>query len=104
RELNSTLEIANNELVAANAKLTQEVLERQRAELELCKSARRKDEYIAILAHELRNPLSAIHNAVQVLQLQGTNPDQQSWAHDVLERQVNHHTRLMDDMMDVSRI
>src|SRR5690606_13895783 len=66
QQLNKVLESANAELLAANSKLTREVSERERVEQALSDSARRKDEYIAILAHELRNPLSAIRNAVQV--------------------------------------
>ncbi len=104
QQLNQTLEIANGELLATNARLTQEVAERERAEQALSQSARRKDEYIAILAHELRNPLSAIHNAVQVMQLDGASEQQFEWALELLQRQVKHLTCLMDDLLDVSRI
>lgn len=64
----------------------------------------RKDEFLAMLAHELRNPLAPIRNAAQVMKLAGpTQPDQQ-WACEVIERQTQHLTRLVDDLMDVSRI
>jgi response regulator RpfG family c-di-GMP phosphodiesterase len=102
--LNHNLEQANVELQAANAKLTQEIAERERAEQALSQSIKRKDQYIAVLAHELRNPLSAIHNAVMVMQLPTASSQQRDWAQDLLQRQVKHLTCLMDDLLDVSRI
>lgn len=103
QQLNQTLEQANAELTAANTRLIREIAERERAEHALSQSMKRKDEYIAILAHELRNPLSAIHNAVMVMQMPSA-PEQQTWAHELLQRQVKHLTCLMDDLLDVSRI
>ncbi|MGQ9426630.1 response regulator [Gilvimarinus sp. F26214L] len=103
-KLNANLEQANTELKATNSKLMAEIAEREKVEEELFKSAQRKDEYIAILAHELRNPLSAIHNAVQVMQMDQVSEQQISWARELLQRQVNHLTYLMDDLLDVSRI
>lgn len=103
QQLNQTLEQANAELTAANTRLIREIAERERAEQALSQSMKRKDEYIAILAHELRNPLSAIHNAVMVMQMPSA-PEQQTWAHELLQRQVKHLTCLMDDLLDVSRI
>lgn len=104
QQLNQTLELANADLIAANDRLTREIAERERAEQALSQSMRRKDEYIAILAHELRNPLSAIHNAVMVMQMPSASEQQQTWAHELLQRQVKHLTCLMDDLLDVSRI
>jgi len=104
QQLNLILEDANGELIATNSKLIREIAERERAEKALSESARRKDEYIAILAHELRNPLSAIHNAVQVMQLEDSSEQQLAWAQKLLQRQVQHLTCLMDDLLDVSRI
>lgn len=104
QQLNQTLELANAELIAANDRLIQEIAERERAEQALSQSIKRKDEYIAILAHELRNPLSAIHNAVMVMQMPSASDQQQTWAHELLQRQVKHLTCLMDDLLDVSRI
>jgi signal transduction histidine kinase len=104
QQLNQTLETANAELTAANSRLTREIAERERAEQALSQSIKRKDEYIAILAHELRNPLSAIHNAVMVMQMPSASEQQQTWAHELLQRQVKHLTCLMDDLLDVSRI
>lgn len=104
QQLNQTLEFANADLIAANNRLTKEIAERERAEQALSQSMKRKDEYIAILAHELRNPLSAIHNAVMVMQMPSASEQQQTWAHELLQRQVKHLTCLMDDLLDVSRI
>ena len=70
----------------------------------LQKADRRKDEFLAMLAHELRNPLAPIRNAVHILQ--NTNPDQSriAWCSDVINRQVEQLVRLVDDLLDVSRI
>lgn len=62
---------------------------------------RRRDEFLAMLSHELRNPLSAISNAVNVMHLQ---PDRSARAVRLLERQVGHLTRMVDDLLDVARI
>ncbi len=63
---------------------------------------RAKDEFLAMLGHELRNPLSPIVTALQLMKLQG--PDESERARAVIERQVTHLTRLVDDLLDVSRI
>lgn len=65
---------------------------------------RRKDEFLAILAHELRNPLSPIRNAVEILRAQGPLPPEIEWSRDIIDRQVSQLTRLVDDLLDVSRI
>ena len=71
---------------------------------ELVRADRRKDEFLATLAHELRNPLGAIRNAVGLLQReQGVNPAAQR-AQALIERQVRRMTRLINDLLDVSRI
>jgi PAS domain S-box-containing protein len=65
---------------------------------------RRKDEFLAVLAHELRNPLAPVKNAVHIIRtLEAPNPELQ-WAHDVIDRQIEHMSRLVDDLLDVSRI
>jgi PAS domain S-box-containing protein len=65
---------------------------------------RRKDEFLATLAHELRTPLAPIHNALQVLRLAGHDGAVARDVQDMMERQVNHMVRLVDDLMEVSRI
>ena len=77
-----------------NARLYQDLRERDR----------RKDEFLAMLAHELRNPLAPIRNAVQILELAGSNDAHVASARDLIGRQVNHLVRLVDDLLDVSRI
>ena len=73
-------------------------------EAELRDAHRRKDEFLAVLAHELRNPLAPVRNAVQILHLPGAVEPDMAWARDVIDRQVRMLARLIDDLMDVSRI
>ncbi len=65
---------------------------------------RRKDEFLAMLAHELRNPLAPIRNAVQLLRLAGASEPDQRQAGDLIDRQVTHLVRLVDDLLDATRI
>jgi PAS domain S-box-containing protein len=65
---------------------------------------RRKDEFLATLAHELRNPLAPIRNSLHILRLTGTDTAAQVRVVDMMERQVHHIVRLVDDLMEVSRI
>ena len=65
---------------------------------------RRKTEFLAMLSHELRNPLAPITNAVHVLQTEAGDKGKLEWATEILERQVNQMRRLVDDLLDVSRI
>jgi PAS domain S-box-containing protein len=75
----------------------------QKAEEALREADRRKNEFLAMLAHELRNPLGAIYSAAPLLRLE-TGAEDRAWASDVLDRQVHHLARLVDDLLDVSRI
>jgi PAS domain S-box-containing protein len=79
-------------------------IERARAEEALRDADRRKDEFLAMLAHELRNPLAPIRNAVEILKHLGINEPKVKWSGEVINRQVEHLTRLVDDLLDVSRI
>jgi len=101
--LNATLQRANDELERANRSLQNEVAERARAELALQEADRNKDEFLAMLAHELRNPLAPMLNAVQLMRMQPTE-QQMSWAQELIRRQLGDLTRLVDDLLDVSRI
>lgn len=65
---------------------------------------RRKNEFLAMLAHELRNPLAPIRNAVHIMQHARDVPPKLNWARDVIGRQADHMARLIDDLLDVSRI
>jgi PAS domain S-box-containing protein len=78
--------------------------ERLRLVNELKESGVRKDEFLAMLAHELRNPLAPIRAAVQVLHVKGSPVPDARWSRAVIDRQVQHLTRLVDDLLDISRI
>jgi PAS domain S-box-containing protein len=81
-----------------------DVTERVVAERALQEADRRKDEFLAVLAHELRNPMAPILNAVQVLRLGRVDEVRRAKAFEIIERQVLHMVRLVDDLLDVSRI
>ena len=70
----------------------------------LAESDRRKDEFLAVLAHELRNPLAPISNALQILRLSRGDAESAEFATTVMERQLGQLVRLVDDLLDVSRI
>jgi PAS domain S-box-containing protein len=84
--------------------IARDITERRRAELALREADRHKDEFLAMLAHELRNPLAPIRNATEVLKRLGPPHPLLAQARDLIERQVSHLTRLVDDLLDVSRI
>jgi PAS domain S-box-containing protein len=91
-------------LVYRLAGIAEDITERKRTEEALREADRKKDEFLAMLAHELRNPLAPIHNAVQVMRLlSSTDPDLKE-SREMIERQVQQLTRLVDDLLDVSRI
>ena len=73
-------------------------------ELALLAADRRKDEFLATLAHELRNPLAPIRNAVRILGTDGADERQRQWGREVIARQVHRMSLLLDDLLDVSRI
>ncbi|HYE36218.1 PAS domain-containing protein [Methylocaldum sp.] len=80
------------------------ITERKQAEEMLREADRRKTEFLAMLGHELRNPLAPIRNAVQIMHKLDVNHPRVLWARDVVDRQVDHLARLVDDLLDVSRI
>ncbi len=80
-----------------------DITERERAEAALREADRRKDEFLAMLAHELRNPLAPIRNAVQLLKTPGRAVQADALIR-ILERQLSHLVRLVDDLLDVSRV
>jgi signal transduction histidine kinase len=88
-----------------------EVAERRRMERELrdraealAAAGRRRDEFLAMLAHELRNPLAPIRNAFELLRLAGPSEPRLVRGREIIERQVNHQSRMINDLLDVSRI
>ena len=90
--------------VEAVAGTTRDVTERKQLERSLIDADRRKDEFLATLAHELRNPLAPIRNAVHLLKSDNPTEDNVRAAREIIDRQVHHMVRLVDDLMDVSRI
>jgi len=102
--LNQHLLAANSELEAANATLTEEMRERLRAQAAVQEADRRKEEFLAVLSHELRNPLAAIDAAVRLMAQRNLVDPQMTWARDVLSRQTSHLTRLVDDLLDIARV
>jgi CheY-like chemotaxis protein len=81
-----------------------DITPRKLAEEELEQAGRRKDEFLAMLGHELRNPLAPISLAVEMMQKPTPADDSIAWARDVIARQLGQLTRLVDDLLDVSRI
>jgi signal transduction histidine kinase len=103
-KLNRHLMDANTELAAANETLKGEVRERLRAQAAVQEADRRKEEFLAVLSHELRNPLAAIDAAVRLMAQRNLIDPQLSWAREVLSRQTAHLTRLVDDLLDIARV
>ncbi|HJY33408.1 MAG TPA: response regulator [Vicinamibacterales bacterium] len=102
------LERLNEQLEARVAERTSELEAVARLlrenESRLQDADRRKDEFLAMLAHELRNPLAPIRTSVQLMQIDGLPAAQHERARDIIKRQVDHMVRLIDDLLDVSRI
>jgi len=84
--------------------LQREIRRSRQAEEDLQDANRRKDEFLAMLSHELRNPLAPIRNAVEVIRRLGPREPSLTMARDVVDRQVTHLARLVDELLDVSRI
>jgi PAS domain S-box-containing protein len=82
----------------------QDITQRKQTEEALRDADRRKDEFLATLAHELRNPLAPIRSAAKVLAHKGLPESSLQWGADVITRQVQHMARLLEDLLDVSRI
>ncbi|HEX9149104.1 MAG TPA: ATP-binding protein, partial [Thermoanaerobaculia bacterium] len=85
------------------AKVTRDMTERRRIE-DLENADRQKDQFLALLAHELRNPIAPIRTALEILRRPNATPAETDQARDIAERQLRHMARLLDDLLDVSRI
>jgi PAS domain S-box-containing protein len=88
----------------AEEALRQEIAFRERAEAALREADRRKDEFLATLAHELRNPLAPIRQAALISKAPTATEAQKRWSSDVISRQVQHMSLLLEDLLDISRI
>lgn len=93
-----------DEVKKATGELEHETLERRQAEARLQLADRRKDEFLATLAHELRNPLAPMANAATMIRLANDDAQVRGKGVEILERQLRHIVRLIDDLLDVSRI
>ena len=91
-------------IVEETADRTWAAVERARAEQDLREADRRKDEFLAILAHELRNPLAPLRNALEVMKLAPNDSKAVGLAREMMTRQLVQMVRLIDDLLDVSRI
>jgi two-component system CheB/CheR fusion protein len=82
----------------------EDITERKQAEQALKEADRRKDEFLAMLSHELRNPLTPIRNALEIVKRLDLKDQQLDWACAVLDGQLDNLTRIVDDLLDISRI
>ena len=90
--------------VIGASKVARDISERKKIGDALEAADRRKDEFLAVLAHELRNPLAPLANGLQVIRLAQSNPVTVERARSMMERQLSHLVRLVDDLLDISRI
>ena len=90
--------------VIGASKVARDISAQKKAEQELREAGRRKDEFLATLAHELRNPLAPIRNSLTLLEIAGHEDPTIERVRGILERQVGHMVRLVDDLMELSRI
>jgi PAS domain S-box-containing protein len=90
--------------VIGASKIARDITEQKRTAEALREADRRKDEFLALLAHELRNPLAPLRNGLEILRLAGADSKAAERARTMMERQLGHMVRLVDDLLDVSRI
>jgi signal transduction histidine kinase/CheY-like chemotaxis protein len=91
-------------LEQTNRSLKHEMQERREAEDALLEADKRKDEFLATLAHELRNPLAPLRNGLEIMQMRGATPEAIAKSREMMHRQLKQMVRLVDDLLDVSRI
>jgi two-component system, chemotaxis family, CheB/CheR fusion protein len=104
RDAHAELQRRAAEAELVNRRLRAEITQRESAEAALREADRRKDEFLALLAHELRNPLAPIRYALATNRKADRTPEQRIRAEEIIDRQVKHMSRLLDDLLDVSRI
>jgi len=104
REAERLTEELERRVVERTAELEASVARQIELAEQLLDADRRKDEFLALLAHELRNPLAPVLNAASIIRIKGAHDPELIWCHDVIERQTKQMTRLVDDLLDVSRI
>ncbi len=99
----SPIEDTRGRIIGAS-KITRDITQSKRIETALRETDRRKDEFLATLAHELRNPLAPIRQAALISESEHATEAQRRWSHNVITRQVHHMSLLLDDLLDISRI
>ncbi|HSB53489.1 MAG TPA: response regulator [Gemmatimonadales bacterium] len=91
-------------VAARTAELEAAIAKQTELTAQLTAADRRKDEFLALLAHELRNPLAPVQNAVAIMQRKAIDDPDLRWCRDVIERQTRQSARLVDDLLDVARV
>ena len=104
RELESMARDLEQRVRDRTAELELSTEQLRQSEEELRQADRHKDEFLALLAHELRNPIAPIRNAARILMLRSSADPELLWNIQIIDRQVNHLTRLIDDLLDLSRV
>jgi PAS domain S-box-containing protein len=99
----SPIEDSRGRIMGAS-KITRDITQGKLTEAALRETDRRKDEFLATLAHELRNPLAPIRQAALISESESATDAQRRWSHNVISRQVHHMSLLLDDLLDISRI
>jgi PAS domain S-box-containing protein len=94
----------NSGQIIGASKVARDIGAQKAAERALVEADRRKDEFLALLAHELRNPLGPIRHAVNIVRAKPVSAAELDWAISIIDRQASHMTRLVEDLLDVSRI
>ncbi len=93
-----------NGRIVRNRSMWRDITARKQAEEKLREAVRQREQFLAMLSHELRNPLNALQNATVLLNMEGIDANTAAMARHLIERQTAHMTRLLDDLLDVSRI
>jgi len=105
-DISVTISPVRNEggTVIGASKVARDISQQKQMRRELQEADTRKNEFLALLAHELRNPLGPIRHAVKILRARTPSQEELQWATGIIDRQTEHMTRLVDDLLDVSRI
>jgi signal transduction histidine kinase/ActR/RegA family two-component response regulator len=91
-------------LIDILARIAADLIERRQTELSLREGDRRKDEFLAMLGHELRNPLAPLRNCLHILRMEGASNADDRALYDIMDRQMTQLVRLVDDLLEISRI
>jgi len=104
RSTSPPLDVADQTLLEDLASRAAIALDNARLYRDIHEADRRKNEFLSMLAHELRNPLAPISNGIQILRMRSSDAPELRQLHEMIERQVHHLVRMVDDLLDISRI